>query len=1542
MNSTVEAETSAEGRGILDATSYSLRDLSRTSDTDPDESNFLDQNVLQLMDEPFSQLVDGMQLRKNDRYSGFDNNAGSSWIYPTNLPVRKYQFAITKAALFKNTLVVLPTGLGKTFIAAVVMYNILRWYPRGKVIFMAPTKPLVNQQIEACYKIMGIPKSDTAEMTGKQKKSTRPELWKSKRVFFVTPQVVQADIHAPGQHFPTDEIKLIVIDEAHKAKGRYAYTEVVKAIAETNKNFRILALSATPGRTLEDVAQVIQNLMIAHIEVRWENSIDVSPYSFKKNIQTVVIPLGVKITKIRDEYIQIVDPYVRRLLDANAISGRIRSLSKGWLIMEQRRFREANLINKHRDYVSINTDFSTCISLYHALDLLTLHGVRSFLNFFEDENNRNQEKYFVAKDLRLKVFLKELWEEYGRNPLGVFNAIESKPGRVAAEGNFNFGHPKFDILAQKLKDHFQNNPDSKVIIFCEFRDSVAMIHRMLQQNRPLIKPKCIVGQGGTTGGLRAVSQKEQIAAMKDFRTGVCNTLIATCVAEEGIDIGSVDLIICFDTTKNPVRFVQRIGRTGRQRTGKVLMLVTEGREHDTLKEVMSSKDKTNQKLARSREILNVLYRHSPRLVPTEFDPKCVETWITIPAEEEESAEQVTAAVASTSRDEGGTRKRKTVNESPPETTTTMRQNTGRSPKSTPKRKRWQGAPIPGTQDLRNFFRKVDAELDREERGVFDTSTGSVDTSLDPISTGTVTRGQKVTLENEANPLFEHIAKIEEGKYIEDKQVLTHNADDLLNSNNCNNSLKKLLLMANLERLNRTLEICDILQAVNDDKCEDIVMLNDQGECVKSEVRAVEVMFGGRDALKKRVADAEEYRSITNAPPSSKNQRYTLRRDYTAAERMAAFDEGFGKFCDHEEQSNKLGAAAYRIPVQAVPSSGSRSSLFDSQLNVPSIIEPEESWYQPQMGNSQSRPSHTTFLKPKKSKPDYANSSILRAFNISSKSDQLSSPTVTRVAQLDACVRSEFCGRLDLGDSFYEISPKPAENRAGDKENFAKQAANASRSLFDSREPSQEKSAFPMKPEDTLTSKEIAMLEANFIEEDFSPINLPRNQSPPADAEIEYQIPISQFLRENFPEDITQEKLTDGGKSQKKEASGSLDLTDMFTYVSPDSTSGDVVPDSQGEHTSHKCEAKPDVLPDTTSDEVIPNSQEEPLSHKFKPKPSLEKLHIGNVDDLFADSDDDLFCDIKSPDPHRSASIRTQHKDQVEPMPTYAEKSPELLRKKLNFNRLHLAKASDQATSTPIAKHHPHCSYFVGSHRIPPTDVKVNSPIADSFEDQSRIGPPAKRRAIIEDSEDDQEDVLSVHSLSASSSMEPSLTTTSKKSCRRKRRKRNHHAGFVLTQAVASDEDGDDGDGDHDDDDELSNMIDDSVVDHGPIGEDSVDMRAKYLQSVRSPPIRGIFKIPSSSQVRCLNPFDIYSQIPIHDQHSMYEDSSFIVQEDEVEESGDSSESDELERAEAILRQRRREKKRQGQHGNSNAKQPRRRIISLDSSDNSDEEPEAFR
>ncbi|XP_054267429.1 Fanconi anemia group M protein-like [Macrosteles quadrilineatus] len=160
---------------------------------------------------------------------GFHLAAGETYVYPTNYPVRQYQKTIIHSALFHNTLVSLPTGLGKTFIAAVVMYNFYRWFPQGKIVFMAPTRPLVAQQIRACHDIMAIPIKDTIEMTGAMHATDRLQHWKSKRVFFLTPQVMANDLRtkacppACGAAF-----KCVVIDEAHRATKEYSYCHSIE------------------------------------------------------------------------------------------------------------------------------------------------------------------------------------------------------------------------------------------------------------------------------------------------------------------------------------------------------------------------------------------------------------------------------------------------------------------------------------------------------------------------------------------------------------------------------------------------------------------------------------------------------------------------------------------------------------------------------------------------------------------------------------------------------------------------------------------------------------------------------------------------------------------------------------------------------------------------------------------------------------------------------------------------------------------------------------------------------------------------------------------------------------------------------------------------------------------------------------------------------------------------------------------------------------------------------------------------------------------
>jgi hypothetical protein len=178
-----------------------------------------------------------------------DEEAAKTWIYPNN-PThrpREYQIQATEQAIMRNTLVSLPTGLGKTLIAAVTMYNFYRWFPTGKVVFCAPTKPLVSQQLTSCYDIMGIPAQHTAEIMGETtNKDDRARYWAERRLFFCTPQTIENDIDA-GRCDPKS-IVCVVIDEAHRAKGKYAYVKLVEKITQSGAKFRVV--SNAPERSL--------------------------------------------------------------------------------------------------------------------------------------------------------------------------------------------------------------------------------------------------------------------------------------------------------------------------------------------------------------------------------------------------------------------------------------------------------------------------------------------------------------------------------------------------------------------------------------------------------------------------------------------------------------------------------------------------------------------------------------------------------------------------------------------------------------------------------------------------------------------------------------------------------------------------------------------------------------------------------------------------------------------------------------------------------------------------------------------------------------------------------------------------------------------------------------------------------------------------------------------------------------------------------------------------------------------------------------------
>ncbi|CAH6839404.1 Fanconi anemia group M protein [Phodopus roborovskii] len=597
--------------------------------------------VLQEEDDDEALLVaaDEAERQLDPEDGGFCAAAGAVWIYPTNCPVRDYQLHISRTALFCNTLVCLPTGLGKTFIAAVVMYNFYRWFPSGKVVFMAPTKPLVTQQMEACFHVMGIPQSHMAEMTGSTQAVNRKDIWCSKRVLFLTPQVMVNDLTRGA--CPAARIKCLVVDEAHKALGNYAYCQVVRELVKYTNHFRILALSATPGSDIKAVQQVITNLLIGKVELRSEDSPDILPYSHERRVEKLVVPLGEELGAIQKTYIQILETFASPLIQRNVLMRRdIPNLTKYQLILARDQFRKnpsPNIVGIQQGI--IEGEFAICISLYHGYELLQQMGMRSLYFFLSGIMDGTKGMTRAKNELsRNEDFMKiyshlESMFAHVQDPSASGASAFQKGNK---EKKFFYSHPKLKKLEEVIIEHFrswnaENSTgkkcfETRVMIFSSFRDSVEEIAEMLLQHQPIIRVMTFVGHasGKNTKGF---TQKEQLEVVRQFRDGGYNTLVSTCVGEEGLDIGEVDLIICFDAQKSPIRLIQRMGRTGRRRQGRIVVILSEGREERTYNQSQSNKRSIYKAISGNRQVLH-FYQGSPRMVPEKINPELHKMFIT--------------------------------------------------------------------------------------------------------------------------------------------------------------------------------------------------------------------------------------------------------------------------------------------------------------------------------------------------------------------------------------------------------------------------------------------------------------------------------------------------------------------------------------------------------------------------------------------------------------------------------------------------------------------------------------------------------------------------------------------------------------------------------------------------------------------------------------------------------------------------------------------------------------------------------------------------
>ena len=488
-----------------------------------------------------------------------------------NFEPRLYQQTILATAAEKNTLVVLPTGMGKTNIFLMLAAQRLKQYPNSKVLFIGPTKPLIDQYFNVFKEHFEIDENEMAIFTGMVSPEKRGELWKKSKIIFSTPQGLENDIIS--NRINLEEICLLGVDEAHRAVGDYAYVFVAKQFMKLSQFPRIIALTASPGSDMEKIQEVCRNLFIEDIEVRTDDDPDVKPYVQEMQIDWVKVDLPKIFTDIQRLLLLFLRGRFEKLKKIGILKRvELKYVTKSDLLQLQAELR-SRIAQGEKDFVvwSAISMLAEAMKIYHALELLETQGIVALHKYFEKLVSESK----VSKTKAIR---------------SIMGDSNFKSAMIKAKILFEekVEHPKLIELQKIVENEIKENSNIKVMVFNQYRDNALDIIQKLNAISN-VKANIFVGQQkkNDTG----LSQKEQKQLLDDFRNGLFNLLVATSIGEEGLDIPKVDLVVFYEPIPSAIRSIQRRGRTGRQDKGRVIILMTKGTRDEAYRWVAHHKEK---------------------------------------------------------------------------------------------------------------------------------------------------------------------------------------------------------------------------------------------------------------------------------------------------------------------------------------------------------------------------------------------------------------------------------------------------------------------------------------------------------------------------------------------------------------------------------------------------------------------------------------------------------------------------------------------------------------------------------------------------------------------------------------------------------------------------------------------------------------------------------------------------------------------------------------------------------------------------------------
>ena len=467
-------------------------------------------------------------------------------LVPGFLEDRRYQTDLAAAAREDHTLVCLPTGLGKTTVSLLVTAHRLAEYG-GKALMLAPTKPLVEQHAAFYREALEIPDDEIAVFTGEVRPDDRAALWDDARVVMATPQVVENDL--VGNRISLAPVVHCTFDECHRATGNYAYNYIAERYHADADRPLVTGMSASPGGDEEEILTVCENLGLREVEVMTEADADVAEHTYETELDWTHLDLPEEVIEIRDALNDVISERLESLKELGVTNSTDPSMSQKQLNGIRAELQQLIDADQSEGYQGMSAH-AEIMKLRRAVELAETQSVESLRRYFERQREAARSS---GASKAAQRFVSE-------------PRVKEAIRRAEA---FDDLHPKFRKTRLLLAETLGIQDGERVIVFTESRETAETLTEFLGESFDVRR---FVGQGDKEGS-DGMTQTEQQETLEAFRNGEFEVLVSTSVAEEGLDVPDVDLVLFYEPVPKGVRSIQRKGRTGRASRGRVVVLI---------------------------------------------------------------------------------------------------------------------------------------------------------------------------------------------------------------------------------------------------------------------------------------------------------------------------------------------------------------------------------------------------------------------------------------------------------------------------------------------------------------------------------------------------------------------------------------------------------------------------------------------------------------------------------------------------------------------------------------------------------------------------------------------------------------------------------------------------------------------------------------------------------------------------------------------------------------------------------------------------------